>query len=360
MAAAQQFRAAGRIVVAGTPDSVPPSGAWAVLHEVRMQGGGAIDSVRLDARGRYRMRVAVPDTSALYLVSTTYRGITYFSSAMTARRAPDSVPTLVVYDTSSVAPPIGVAQRHVVVRGGGSGRRSVLELLVLANAGQQTRIAGDDVRPVWVGRLPSRLADFEVGESDVSAEAVARVGDSLVVTAPVPPGQKQLVFTYTLPAGPDLVLPVDQAVGRLLVLLEDTAATLVEGPLQRRGVEVFEDAQFALFDGPVPAAGGQVVFRFSRPGLPAGVMVAIVVGVVALVLLLAVPLLRRPPAAVVVPPGDATPALPREIARAIARLDAEFEAQSDRTPDAESVYRERRQALKARLAAALAARESQP
>ncbi len=325
-----------------------------------MQGGGAIDSVRLDARGRYRMRVAVPDTNALYLVSTTYHGITYFSSAMTARRAVDSVPTLVVFDTSSVAPPIGVAQRHVVVRGTGTGRRTVLELLVLANAGQQTRIAGDDVRPVWVGRLPSRIGDFEVGESDVSAEAVARVGDSLVVTAPVPPGQKQLVFTYTLPAGPELVIPVDQAVGRLLVLLEDTAATLVEGPLQRRGVEVFEDAQFALFDGPVPATGGQVVFRFDRPGLPAGVMVAVVVGLVAVVLLLAVPLLRRPPAALVMPPGGGTGTLPGELARAIARLDAEFDAQRDRSPRAEAAYRERRHALKARLAAALAARQSQP
>jgi hypothetical protein len=356
-AAGQGFRATGRVVVAGAADSLPLRDAWVVLHEVTMQAGGPRDSMRTDGAGRYRFGVARPDSGALYLVSATYRGVTYFSQAMVPREPRDTVPTLVVFDTSSVAPPIAVAQRHVVVRAAGAGGgRSVLELISLANRGHRTRIAADTTSPVWAGRLPAGVVDFQVGESDVSAEAIARRGDSVVVTAPIPPGEKQIVFTYTLAAGPELVLPVDQPTGRLLVLLEDTTATMESGTLTRRGVQVFQDAQFLLFDGSYPRGGAEVVFRFGRTGgIPTRTVAIAVVGLVALVLLLAVPMLLR--RRVVVP---VTAETPESLARQIALLDQQFEGGADRGAAAEAKYRERRQALKTRLQAALAARQARP
>lgn len=357
----QDLRVAGRVAVGGDgPAPLPLAGAWVLLHEVGMAAGQPVDSARSDADGRYRLRARRADTAALYLVSAEYRGITYFSQAILPREWRDTVPTLLVYDTSSIAPVLRVGQRHVVVRRGGDGGRGVLELVSLVNRGTRTRVSPDSVTPVWRGRLPAGSTGFQVGESDVSAQAVERRGDEVVVTAPIPPGQKQIVFTYALPAGAgELALPADQPIERMLVLLEDTAATLVEGPLTRRGVEVFDDAHFALFDGALPAGGRDLVFRFSRPGVTAETIAAVLAALAGVLLLAAalVLLRRRPaPAAAVLAPADATP---EALAREIARLDAAFEA-GDRSPAAEGAYRERRAALKARLAAALAAAGAHP
>jgi hypothetical protein len=351
-AAAQALRLGGRVLRAAGADSVPLPGAWAVLHAVTMQGGGPVDSVRTDGAGRYRLGVARSDSAALYMVSVTYAGVTYFSDAQHARQVRDTVPALVVFDTSSVAPPITVGQRHIVVRAAEAGRgRSVLEIVLLDNGGTKTRISADSTTPLWAGALPPGATDFQVGQSDVSAEAVVQAGDSVFVTAPIPPGQKQIVFTYTLRAAPELRLPLGAATGRVLVLLEDTAATQVSGPLTRRGVETFEDTHFALFDGLVPPGGAVAVFRFTPSGrnMTSIIVIALVV-LVAAILGLTLPLLWRRRTTAPVPVGPETA---ESLARQIAVLDRAFE-QGPRTRDAETAYRARRAELKRRLAAALA------
>jgi hypothetical protein len=107
----------------------------------------------------------------------------------------------------------------------------------------------------------------------------------------------------------------------------------------------------------VPAGGGQAVFRLSRPGITAQTLAVGVAALAAVLLVLAVPLLlRRRAVAAPVPVADDTP---EALARAIAALDAAFEA-SDRSPAAEAAYRGRRAALKGRLTAALARKRSAP
>jgi hypothetical protein len=189
----------------------------------------------------------------------------------------------------------------------------------------------------------------------VSPEAVQVVGDTIVVTAPVPPGVKQLVFTYEIAADRELTVPIDQPAERLLVLVEDTTATVIDGPLARRGVQVFNDAQFAVFDGVAASGGEAMVFGFDRHGLPGSTMTLVVVGTAALLLFLAVPLLarRRTGVTVVAPPDS-----PDSLARAIALLDAEHQRQPDRSPAADEAYRHRRATLKAQLTDALARRRA--
>lgn len=347
----QGLRLEGQVLRVGGTDSIPLPDAWVVLHEVTMDGGGPRDSVRTGRDGAYRIGVRAPDTTALYMVSTSYRGLTYFSQVHTARDTSGPLPPLVVYDTSSTGPTVTVAQRHIIVRDAeGSNRRSILELVALANDGDRTRTAGEPPRPTWVGRLPAAATNFVVGQGDVSAEAVQRVGDSLVVTAPIPPGVKQLVFTYEVPGGRELRLPVDQAAERLLVLVADTGAVVTEGPLMRRGVEVFDDTQFALFSGAAPAGGDAMVFAFSARRFSPGVAPALIAGFAALLLLVAIPLLRkRSPETVLAAPSET----PEVLARAIAALDAEHERGLRSDADV-AAYRAQRAALKQRLADLLA------
>jgi hypothetical protein len=341
----------GRVLLGRAADSVPLPAAWVVLHEVTMQGGGPLDSVRSARDGGFRLRRAAPDTTALYMASISYLGLTYFSQVVTGRDSTVALDPLVVFDTSSAGPDITVAQRHIIVRTGeAAGTRTVLELVALANDGQVARIAGEPPRPTWVGRLPADASDFQLGQGDLGSQAVAVVGDSVVVTAPIPPGVKQLVFTYTVPAREELRLPIDQPAERLLVLVEDTTAALTAGPLERRGVEVFSEAPFAMYSGAAPVGGGAMVFRFAKPAVSPEALVLIVVGLAAGLLLFTIPLLRRrtPAQERTVAPDTAG-----DLARAIAALDAAYE-RGPKGPAETAAYQEERAALKARLSGTLA------
>ena len=136
-------------------DSTPVPGSRVVLHQVGRTRQGPLDSTRTDRGGRFRF-VFRPDTSALYLLSVRHAGIEYFSSPVhTNLGRPDTTIRVIVYDTSSTAP-VSLEARHLVLtRPGEDGSRTVLDLIVLLNSGQRTRVAPDSAGASWGGLLPS-------------------------------------------------------------------------------------------------------------------------------------------------------------------------------------------------------------
>jgi hypothetical protein len=338
------------------PDTLPVADRWVVMHQVTSAGGGAIDSVRTDRFGAYFLRAAERDTNALYLSSVSHLGITYFAPPVRAIEfTSDTAETLFVYDTSSTAPTVDLTQRFVVIRAAGpDGARSVLELLTLANEGTLTRVAPDSTAPVWREVLPTGAVRFEIGESDVSPEAVFRSGDTVGLIAPMPPGEKQLVFGYRLPGSDaQLSVPVHQAVGRLEVLVEDTLAVMTTNTLRRSGDEVMQSIRFARYEGANVPAGAAVTFQF--PEAPLALQQFWWVLVVGAALAFAVTVVvwwKRTPSRTIV---DS----PTVLAARIAALDESFEARAAAASDAERrVYERTRSELKARLSAALARRPS--
>jgi hypothetical protein len=287
----------GRVVHVLVPDTTPAAGVWAVLHQITDQGGAVVDSARTDAQGRYAVRAPVQDSASVYVVSVTYGGIAYFSRPVRpSGRAVATAEVLAVFDTSSTAPAIVLAQRHVIIRRPEDrGSRRVLELLVLANTGDRTRVAPDTSRPVWQGRLPRGATGFEVGESDVSNEAVFRRGGAIAVAAPIPPGEKQILVSYILPADePALALDVDQEIARLNVLVEDSAATVTGGPLAPMGVEEMEGIRFTRFAAEGIEPGTRVTVQFGeRPFSPASLWWMVVVLAAATLAASMVPWWRR-------------------------------------------------------------------
>src|SRR5512135_3767065 len=73
-----QAVAGGRVVRTSGADSIPVAGARVLLHRIGRSVQGPIDSAFADRRGAFRFRF-VPDTSAVYLTSSRYDGIEYFS-----------------------------------------------------------------------------------------------------------------------------------------------------------------------------------------------------------------------------------------------------------------------------------------
>ncbi|HLQ58523.1 MAG TPA: hypothetical protein VK113_03330, partial [Gemmatimonadales bacterium] len=74
----QAVSVSGRVLRGGR-DSVPLANAWVLLHRLARESTGPVDSVRSDARGRYRLQVRSPDSTSGYAVSVWYDSIAYFS-----------------------------------------------------------------------------------------------------------------------------------------------------------------------------------------------------------------------------------------------------------------------------------------
>jgi hypothetical protein len=341
----------GTVVRPSGGDTVPVAGVRVVLHQVGAAKQGPVDSVPSSPGGRFRFTL-VRDTAALYLLSARYHGIEYF--ALPLDRAPERGPetvTLVVHDTSSRTP-VRTSTRHVVVpRPGDDGTREVLDLVLLANPGTETRVAPDSLGASWSGPLPAGSEGLELGESDVSPDAVVRRGDSVIVSAPISPGEKQLAFQYHLPGGRRTIdLPVGSEGLALNVLLEEPGASASGPGLVEADSQAIEGRSFRRWSGDVPA---NAIVRIALPGAGSGStpVIAVLVTVLALALLLAAWRILPRRATAAARPRDESDRILNEIAA----LDARYQGREAETPAEEwAGYVERRAALKAEAAAALA------
>jgi hypothetical protein len=289
---AQTVSVSGRVLLGGR-DSVPLRGSWAVLHRVTRNSGGPVDSVRTNTAGLYRMQVPRPrtatDSAAVYIVSTSYDSLAYFSLPLNVLGRPAvRVEDLVVYPTTRGAPPIVLARRLVTIaRPAPDGTRDVLEVLELENAGLTTRITDDVQVPTWAGAIPSVAANFQGGQGDISPDAIRRVGDSVFVLGPIPPGQgKQLTYGYVLPAGRTrIVLQIDQPIKDLNLLIEDTAAVVDAPRIESIGVRAVEERRFAGYRAAQLAPGDRVTIELPRGAFRPEALVPYVIGLLATAML---------------------------------------------------------------------------
>jgi hypothetical protein len=336
----------GRVV---TADSTPVPGARVVLHRIGGETQGPLDSTRADQRGRFRFAFR-PDTTAFYLLSARQAGIEYFSPPVSTNPSrPDTAVRIVVYDTSS-STPVTVEARHLVItRPGPDGSRNALDLIVLQNGGPRTRVAPDTLRPSISLPLPPGTTGFQLGESEVSGESVRRKGDSLIITAPIAPGEKQITVQYQVRPGRSTVeLPVQRAGQKINVLLEETGAQ-VSGPgMAFADSQVIQGRSFRRWTGTATAPG---MIRIALPGTPhaaGGVLAALVVSLGVTLLGAGWYLFTRETRQARLPVDN--------LLDAIAALDARYLGRKEETPPAEwSSYLDERARLKAKLEMSLAA-----
>ena len=212
----------GRVVRVQHGDTVVAAGARVVLHAVTPERQGPLDSVIADAQGRFRI-TATADSGAVLLLSARWQGVEYFAPPFGDAAEPI---TLVAVDTSSQQS-VAVAARHVIVGGpAADGTRDVVDLIVIANRGERTRTAPDSLHPSWTMALPPHVANLTVGDADFSPEAFDLHGDTLMLSAPIPPGERQFFLMYQVPPGARrLQLPLGAALDTLSLLSEEHEVT---------------------------------------------------------------------------------------------------------------------------------------
>lgn len=300
--ASQDVSVSGRVLRGGR-DTVPLANAWVVLHAVTRESGGPIDSVRSDARGRYRILLQQPDSTSVYVVSAWYDSLAYFSLPLNVIGRPAvHVEDIMTFPTSASGPPLRLARRlATVAKAREDGTREILEILEIENPGVTTRITKDSLAPTWAGRVPERAGQFRGGQGDISAEAMVFRNDSIYVLGPIPPGPvKQLSYGYALPAGTrTLTIPIDQPTTELNLLVEDTAAAVRAPKLETLGVEEIESRRFAAYRAGPLAAGDRVEIDLPSTGFRPMTLLPYVIAVLAagMVVALVWALRKRPSAA---------------------------------------------------------------
>ena len=348
--AGAQAVAEGRVVRPEARDTSFVAGVRVVLHRVGTERQGPVDSTESGEGGRFRFRYSA-DSGVVYLLSARYSGIEYFSQPLQSRpAAADTGLYLLVHDTSTAAP-IGLAARHVVVpRAEDGGGREVLDLIVLRNEGHLARVAPDTLSSSWSMPLPPGSEGLEVGESDVSSDAITRRGDSLYLAAPIGPGEKHFSVQYHLPGAMQVVaVPVGPSKGTINVLVEEAGAS-VSGPgIAAVDSQIVLGRSFRRWTGEAPAGG---LIRIELPG-PAGgppwLLTALVSALAVSLGVTALWLRRRAPRVASAPDREV-------LLHRIAALDARYAGRAGDVPaDEWGVYEAERAELKRALEATLAA-----
>jgi hypothetical protein len=250
-----QAVAAGRVV---KHDQTAVPGVRVVLHRVGQSTQGPLDSTASGPDGWFRFRFK-PDTAAIYLLSARYAGVEYFSPPVRLdSEQPDTAIPVVVYDTSSSVP-IALAARHIVIpRPGEDGRREVLDLVVLDNPGTLARVARDSLSASWSAPLPPGSEGLEVGQGDVSPDAIERRGDSIFLSAPIGPGERQVSLQYHLPQGKSRVeIPFGREGGTVNVLVEEPGAAVSAPGLALADTQLIGGRTFRRYAGEI--AAGRVI-----------------------------------------------------------------------------------------------------
>lgn len=229
--------ASGRVVRVVRGDTVPAADATVLLHRVGTDQQGAIDSIRSGPDGRFAFRF-VADTGASYLVSARWSGLEYFAPPLMIG-GDDRQVTVVVADTA-VDAPVAVAARHLVLSAPApDGTRTAVDLMILRNGGSVTRVRRGDDDPTWQMILPANAVNVRVAESDFAPTAFDQHGDTLLLFAPIPPGEREIFLDYQIaPGARTLAVTVGDDVLAFNLMSEE--AVSVEGLVARPDTTINE------------------------------------------------------------------------------------------------------------------------
>ncbi len=352
-------------------DSTGMGGAanqWVTLHRVGRDSAGPIDSVRTDARGRYRLRFAAfgaPD--AIYFASTTWGGIAYFTSPLREAQVSGDAAEITVFDTTSVTFPLAVKGRHLIVsKADSTDTRTVVEVFELSNDSLRTLVTGDSATspPTWSMTIPAAARDARVGEGEISPDAFTASNGRVSVFAPIAPGLKQLSFSYKMPTSAfPLAFTTEQGAVVFEVLLEESQGSITGKGFAAVAPVTLEGRVFRRFLAQDVRADTRVIVELPSTDTPGrNLYIAGLLAAIGFLMMLGLTrsVQRRagrrrgtgePPS---LRPRESSAPLPERLAQEIAALDALYAKQALPTDAVQKAYEARRAELRDALADALA------
>lgn len=343
----------GRLVN-GTAGAAPPTGLPVVLYGFENDTLLTTFTSTVQPDGTFEFGEVAFAPGRQFMVTTEYQGIAYSSEPASFRAGTDApvldLP-LPVYETTTDAGVLSVAQVHLFLEFVDPRTVTVGELFVFSNSSDKTLAAGAE-QPLEFS-LPPGATELNVqgGRLDETYFITDR---GFAVEWSVAPGAEtsQILYSYRLPYDGELSFaqPVDYPMANVNVLLSDLGVDVVGPRLQALGLQELQGQQFQNFSQGALAPGETLSFAVSgEPGTGAAVPgtstlsdtrnLAVGLGALAVVLLgLGVWTYRRRPAA-------APPRTRAGLLQALAELDDAYAARTV----AEGEYHRQRAAMKDEL-----------
>jgi hypothetical protein len=257
LSAQDSLRISGHVGLRTARGERPVPSARVTLHAIGSRQAGPVDSVLSDSRGRYAFRVAA-DSALTYLATVRYGGIAYFSRPARLGDEGAGGGEIVVFDTTSRPLPLRTRGRHLVLATPDPlGTRATIDIYEVENDTVLTRVVRDEDDAVFVVALPLGARNVRTGEGDFNMSAVRIASDHVAVTAAFPPGARQLVLAYDLPASAfPLTVLLRDATDVLEVLAEEEGTIVVGEGIESQGPVALEGRTFLRFLGrDMPKAG---------------------------------------------------------------------------------------------------------
>jgi hypothetical protein len=225
----------------------------------------------------------------------------------------------------------------------------------VANDSNRTLVAGTEGL-TWRVSLPPDAHEPSTAGGDLPPEAFRFAGGNAELLIPFPPGSRQLVLTYGIPAQRNVTIPVSDAVSTLEVLLEGAGGRVTGAGLAVEEPVSMEGRTFQRFTAATVPRGA--TFTIGKPagvglGGNAGRVALLAVALVAVALGIVIG--RRAPAA-----ATERLATTDALAREIAALDRVYASPATRKGDGDAYYESRRTELVERLMDAQAVEERAP
>ena len=279
----------------------------------------------------------------MYIVSSRYAGIAYFTTPLrdAAVTSPDA--DITVYDTTSTQFPLSVRGRHVVVAPPEGGVRRVVDVFEVANDSNRTLIAGAEGM-TWRVALPRGASNPGSTGGDLPPEAFRFSGGNAELTIPFPPGARQLVLTYGMPARGSIDVPIVDATANLEVLVEGTGGRVTGAGLTAEDPVSMEGRTFQRYTASPVTAGSSFTIGGSGGSGNARRVALLAVAAVAVALGIVIARKQSPGASIAVERPVA-----ESLARQIAALDHVYARSGKQDGAGGEYYRSRRAALLERL-----------
>lgn len=192
-------------------------------------------SAETDADGRARFEALPNDVTWVYVAEVQYNDVPFSSNMHQFEdQASNLEIALPVYDGGATAADIRVDRAHWVLNLSTPQRLDVGEIYILSNTGDRVYDGeeGDDgVRRVLFLTVPENATNVGVEGAELGGRFLVE-GNAVIDTAPMAPGQRQILIRYSLPIEDgrvELFHPIAYAVDHLNLLVPDIGMT-VEAP----------------------------------------------------------------------------------------------------------------------------------
>ena len=255
----------------GTPGGSLPITTTVLLHGYDGQTMASMTPGVADASGQFRFEGVENKGGRAFGVTATVGRITYGSELQPPPPgATELALTLQIYDTTSDASQVRVAQMVVLGEFLSAQELQIINAYILSNQGDR---AVEDSEKALDGRIATLRFTLPKGATgvqfqDESAERFIRTDDGFLTTWGIPPGDRvsQVVVRYTLPYTGQLRLEsqLQYPVQVVNVLLVDQGVALASPQLQEQGTVQRQDGATLLsYTGAAFAAGQSLAFDLS-------------------------------------------------------------------------------------------------